>query len=131
MPYCQHCGGEIDRLPEVAVAADAIHVDLEIAKIQAERDVAIARLQARQDAAALEVAESIAETEADAQVETAVAVAEILTAEGEAEAETEGDPIAVEIPEPEPEPAPDNVPPVVETHSEPKAKNNGWWADYR
>lgn len=131
MPYCQHCGGEIDRLPEVAAAADAVHVDLEIARINAERDVAIARLQARQDAAALEVAESIAETEAEAQVETAVAVAEVLAAEGEAEAEEQGDPIAVEIPEPEPEPEPDNMPPVVESHDEPKAKKGGYWSAYR
>jgi hypothetical protein len=129
MPFCQHCGGEVATLPEAAVAAEAIHVDLEIARVNAERDVAIARLAARQDREALEVAESIAETEAEAQVETAVAVAEIIAAEDEPEAEPLGEPIVIEA-EPEPEPEPDMMPPVADTAPRGK-KSSGYWDSYR
>lgn len=77
MKFCPECGtphecnaeGESRTPPEV-----------EIARINADRDVAVAKLTARMNREELGTAEAIAETEADAQVDTAEAEAEVIGA---------------------------------------------------
>lgn len=133
MPYCQHCGGEVDTLPGMATAEEREPMEVTLARIQADRDVQVARIEASAHRAELATAETIAETEADAQVDAAEAVAEIITAQAEdSEPEPDGDPIVVETPaaEPEPAPEPDMMLPAAEPH-EPREKPAGWWDGYR
>lgn len=129
MPYCQHCGNEVEHAVEaLPVAAEAVSAEVEIARINAERDVAVARIQARQAAAELETIETVAEVEAEAQVETAVAeaevIGEIIAAESESSEETEAPPMVItETPEPE-----DDLAPPETGHHEPAApKSKGLW----
>jgi nicotinate-nucleotide--dimethylbenzimidazole phosphoribosyltransferase len=123
MPYCQHCGNKVEQLAEAAHQADAAEV--EIARINAERDVAVARIQAREHRDELETAETIAETEAEAEVASAEATAEIIgevLASEQPDAEPEPEPVIVT----EPAPVEDDVaPPEVDGHhgGQPKAKS--------
>jgi hypothetical protein len=135
MPYCTHCGGEVEHVPEVAAVAETVTAEVRIAEIEAQRDIEVARINARVVRDELETAEEIAETEADAQVATAVAEAEII-----------GDALAEGVPGPEPDapppviiaddgpddPEPDAPPPVEPGSGEPetrtrKAAGLGFW----
>lgn len=141
MPYCPHCGGEVEHAIEIASPVEeAVSAEVEIARINAERDVKVAQIQSRQDANWNETQVEVAEVEAEAEVATAEATAEIigevLAAEGgEPEADPAaaegGDPdpvVVVEAPDPGPEvPAP---PQLEETKPETK-KSPGYWDGYR
>ena len=129
MRYCPDCGTGHEC--DAGTARSAVDREVEVARIQADRDVTIARLQSRADRAALDSAETIAETEAEAEVVSAVAAAEIIA--GEEEPAETGEPIVVEMPEPEPapEPEPEMVPPAAEHHEHHEPKRAGYWDAYR
>lgn len=132
MRFCPDCGNPHECTAEGAVSR-AAHVELEIARVNADRDIRLARIGARQDREALDSAETIAETEAGAEIVSSVAAAEIIAGEETGEAAETGEPIVVEVPEPEPapEPEPDMVPPVAESHGGRSRKQSGWWDGYR
>lgn len=121
MPYCPHCGGEVAQLPGAEPVHEAPIPEVEVARINAERDIAVARLQARQDSEQNETEVEVAAIEAEAEVAAAEAqaevVAEVLNAGDEPE--PEGEPIVVEAPaDPEPDIPP---PPAAEEHHEPSS----------
>ena len=50
MPYCPHCGNETEQLIAVASpVAETVNAEVEIARINAERDIEVAKIGARQD----------------------------------------------------------------------------------
>lgn len=120
--YCQHCGGEVDHAIEFSSpAAEAVNVELEIARVNAERDIQVEKIRARQAREELETVEVVAEVEAEAEVLAAEAEAEVVAAvveAGAAEPEMDAEPIVIaqdiETGEPEPE-----MPPRDESHHEP------------
>jgi hypothetical protein len=95
-------------------AAPPVIPEVEIARINADRDVKVAQLAARQDKAWNETMLEETEIRADAEVAVAEvqaeAIAEVIAAEGEASVEAAGDgtpePVIVEAPEPGPDVAP-------------------------
>jgi hypothetical protein len=110
--YCTHCGNEVEHAPEDNPAVAAIDTELEIARVNAERDVTIARVAAGAE-------KHVADVAAEAQVEStevqADAVAEVL-ASGEGDdqgsevpagiiidnsSESEPEPETTDLPEPE------------------------------
>lgn len=121
--YCTGCG-------QVHGGQTATDPSVEIARINAERDVQVAKLQARQQRDYNETAVAVAEVEGDAQVGSAEAMAEVIAAETP---EPEPVIVTVEAEEEEPEieelvgdepPENDGTPvnPVPE-----KKKRSGWW----
>lgn len=115
--FCPECGGdhhEGDRR-EKSIADR----EVEIARINAERDVNVARIQARIVRNELDTAEVIAETEGEAQVETAAAEAAVLGEILNATGDQEPEPVIMNtatVPEPEPDPTDDAAPPPAEDH---------------
>lgn len=114
MAYCQHCGSEVDH--EVNPVEQAARDQVEIARINAERDVAIARLQARMQREELDTVETVTETESDAQVAAAEVEAEIIAAAIESTSTDEAAPLVIEDPGPVEEPADEMTPPEVDEH---------------
>jgi hypothetical protein len=127
MRFCPECGTGHEC---EAGTAGAPNPEVEIARINAERDVSVAKLAARQDADWNDTRVEVAEIEAEAGVQAAVAEAEVVGAAIEAGA----------VPPPEPpgpvmidapvigdqEPAPDAVPPAEGSPPpEPKKKAAG------
>ena len=95
MKYCPDCGTGHDCEDE---AEGRPNPDVEIARINAERDVAVAKLAARQEREALETVEEVAEIQADAEVESAVAEAEVVAAAIEGGAVPPPEPIVIDAP---------------------------------
>jgi hypothetical protein len=122
MSYCVTCGQNHHEGEEQIQAA--LDRELEIAKVNAKRDVDVARYQYRADLEGLETAEKIAKTEADAEVIAAVSEAEILgdAIEAGIVSDDEQEPLIAPIQvneEPEPETIEEPEP---ETHHESKKK---------
>ena len=120
--YCSACG-------QTHGGQAVTDPSIEIARINADRDIAVARLQARQARDGNETAVAVAEVEGDAQVGAAEAVAEVIAAE------TAPEPVIIEAPEPEPEPdldeleesePPENDGPAA-TPPPATKKRKGWW----
>jgi len=103
MPYCPHCGNETPGLIPVAPpVAEAVSSEVEIARIQAERDIAVAKISARQDANWNETRVEVAGIEAAAEVGAAEATAEAVAAVIEAGTDTgdePGPPVVIEAPD--------------------------------
>jgi hypothetical protein len=127
MPYCPHCGNEVDHAVDASPAAEAVSAEVRIAEINANRDVEVAKIQARETRAELETAEAIAETEADADVAVAEAqseaLAEVAAAVDDQADDDTGAPIVVDVPDAEDD-APDMPPPPEEEHHREPAKRN-------
>ena len=130
--YCHECGARLlaeDHPDETGKVTEA---EVEIARIQANRDIRIAELAAREAHAETEAAVEISESEAEVEAAHAEGVAEgIETVIDAANPETsEGEPatIVVEAPAEEAEESAE-VPPVIEPHEPPhREKNrNPWW----
>lgn len=132
MSYCPECGHEV----AAQAADDAAKSDVEIARINADRDVTIARLQSKAVREENDTTEHVAETEAaadvgvaEAQADGVEAAAEVIS--GDPEPEPDGEPIVVE-PLPEAEPEPDAPPPPeAEHHHAAEKKSPGWWDAYQ
>lgn len=127
MPFCQNCGSQVEQLPVIAPAAEAVSAEVEIARINAERDVKVAQINARQEKEWNETHVEIAGIEAEAEVASAEATAEVigevLAADSEPAEEPEPDPVVVaDVPEPEP----DLSPPVAGQHESSPPKSPGW-----
>jgi hypothetical protein len=128
MRYCPDCGTGHDCESETGTRTDP---GVEIARINADRDVAVARLQARQAREELETVEAVAEVQADAEVEAAVAEAEIVGAAIEAGIEPEPEPVIIDAPEAIADAEPDDAPPAAEGSAPPEPKHKsaglGMW----
>ena len=77
MRYCPDCGTGHECEAATEGRTDP---SVEIARINADRDIAVARLAARSAREELETVEEVAEIQADAEVESAVAEAEVVAA---------------------------------------------------
>jgi hypothetical protein len=123
MAYCPNCGAPVEDGQIGPAAAEVASAEVQIARLQCERDIEVARINARQDKDwnATRLAETEMETEA--AVVAAVAEAEVL---GDVVAANAAEPAppapeTVNAPEVDVE-VPDDAPPLVETEgSEPPA----------
>jgi len=111
MRYCPDCGAGHEC--EAQAAATRTDPGVEIARIQADRDVTLAKLGARQQREELETVQEIAETEAEADVIVGVAQADAIAAELGAET-TEEPEVIIDAPpvDAEPEADVEELPPV-------------------
>jgi hypothetical protein len=104
---------------------------VEIARINAERDVAVAKLAARADRAGLETAEVVAEIQADAEVESSAAEAEVVAAAIEGGAVPPPEPIVIDAPVINDDNQADDAPPPAEGSEPPEPKHKaaslGMW----
>jgi hypothetical protein len=137
MPFCQHCGNTVDQLLPAVAAAETVSAEVEIARINAERDVEVAKIAARQDRDWNETRVEVAEIEAVAEVAAAEAeaevIGEIIAAESGAETAGEtGEPIVVQVPDAEPQEEPvTGEPPVVDVSAPREKKSGGYWGAYK
>lgn len=120
MRYCPDCGTGHDCEVEAGTRTDP---GVEIARINADRDVAVARLSARMQREELETVEEVAEVQADAEVEAAVAEAEIVGAAIEGGIAPEPEPLIIDAPTAIADAGPDDAPPPVEGSPEPEVKH--------
>jgi hypothetical protein len=119
MPYCPNCGSEVEQLPPALAVAETVNADVEIARIQAERDIEVAKIGARQDKDWNETRVEVAAIESEAMVGAAEAEAEVIgeIIAAETGTEEEGDPPAVILTaEPEEDDGEDLAPPEAEHH---------------
>lgn len=98
--FCPHCGNATDILPGAEAAEAPVPLEVQLARIDADRAITIAKIQSRQDANWNETRTEVAEIEADAMVEAAAAEAEILGAAIEASDTPDADPIEIIAPGP-------------------------------
>jgi len=122
MSTCAECGQALPE-PEVVVeeAVDlepVAEAEVEIARIEADRDVQVAKIEAK-----------VADDEIVAELAALRAEVEVLRAQAAPEPEQEQAVVVVADPEPEPEPVAEPEPPVVEPSEEPAAKKrkSAWW----
>jgi hypothetical protein len=129
MPFCPHCGGEADQLP-AAAAAELSSDEVEIARIQADRDVEVAKIQARQDRDYNETRVEVAAIEGEAEVGAAEAqaevIGEIIAAETGTGEEGEQPPAVITAEPQEPDTGEELAPPVVESRESGPRSKPGW-----
>jgi hypothetical protein len=117
--YCPYCGHETEQIiPVAAPVADAIDREVEIARINAERDVKVAQISARGERDWNETRVEVAEIEADAEVEAAAVEAEIISEAIEASDVPPAEPIEIIAPETIPDDETEDAPPETEEGSE-------------
>lgn len=125
MPYCPNCGNPVtDQLASFERdMPETVPADVQIARINADRDIEIARIQARIDKDRHETELAEASIEASTEMVTATAEAEIIGAALEAGASEPPPPAEIiNAPEADLEVADDSPPPVEETEgSQPPA----------
>jgi hypothetical protein len=119
MRYCPDCGTSHDCEGETGGRTDPA---VEIARINADRDVAVAKLGARTERDWNETMVEVAEVEGEAQVAAAVAEAEVVGAAIEAGIEPAPQPVIIDAPEQVLDDAPDDAPPEVEGSEPPEPK---------
>lgn len=105
--FCQHCGNEVTAEPAIEAEHETeaiVSADVEIARINAERDIALARINAR-------VTEVVNDAEQAADLAAAEAKAEALEEVIESSAEPETPPAVVVNPPPAEEPGTEIEPP--------------------
>ena len=128
MRYCADCGNGHEC---EAGAEGRPDPGVEIARINAERDVAVAKLAAKQERAELETAEVVAEIVADAEVESSVAEAEVVAAAIDAGAVPPPEPIVIDAPVINDDTQVEDAPPPAEGSEPPapkhKAAGLGMW----
>lgn len=125
MPYCPNCGNPVtDQLASFERAMpETVPADVQIARIQADRDIELARINRSQEAAWNETRLAETQIEASTEMVTATAEAEIIGAALEAGASEPPPPAEIiNAPEADVELADDSPPPVEETEgSQPPA----------
>lgn len=129
--YCPECG--IDHHAADRAEEQAADRAVELARIEANRDITIAKINASvtRDTADVDQAAALAHAEGEAEgMQTAL--------EGGAGVDqapdVNGAPIVVESPEPEPAPEPEPElapPPAPPSSPEPGSRGSGWWSGYR
>jgi len=128
--YCPECA-----TPHECEAAENA-ARLELARIEANRDIEIARLRSgevkTEAAAAVEIAESEAVAIAARAEGEADGMETVLDAGAPPAPDGAEPPVIVDMPEPEPEPEPEPpAPPESEPPAESESKRAGWWDGYR
>lgn len=127
--FCPECGQ--DHHAEDRAAAAAVDRDIELAKINAKRDVDVARITANADKRELETEEAIAEIDAEVAVDVATAEAEvigtILGVGTESAEDTEPEPAPLIITEPPADDGLDLAPPE-SAHRSTERKSGGGWS---
>lgn len=129
--FCPHCGNPADTITGAPPAEEREPMEVQLARIEADKEITIAKLQARQEHGYNETRIEVAEIEADAMVEASAAEAEILGAAIEASDTPDAEPIEIIAPEPVDEDGPEDAlppaegSPVPETHS--KSRGLGMW----
>jgi hypothetical protein len=120
MPHCEKCHADYGEESEPEVIVEAEHTekpDVEIARIQADRDIKLARITA-----------GVVDIERDVELAAAEAKAGVL---GEIVSPPEAEPEVVVLDEPEPEsvpePEPEGALPEVEESHEHAPKRDVWW----
>ncbi len=73
MPYCPNCGNPVEQLPDAIAVAETVPADVQIARIQADRDIELARIGRSTEAAWNET--RLAETQIEASAEMVTAAA--------------------------------------------------------
>ncbi len=128
MKFCPDCGYSHDC---VTGAEGRIDPAVEIARIEAERDIKVAQISARQDKAWNETRVEVAEVEAAAEVESAVAEAEVVAAAIEGGAVPPPEPIVIDAPVINDDAGPEDAPEPIEGSAPPapsrKASGLGMW----
>lgn len=130
MRFCPDCGTPHECEGQGATRTDPA---VEIARINAERDVTLAKLSAKQEAAWTEHSEAVAEIEAEADVAVAVAEAEVIGAIIDAETPDEPEPVIIDAAPVDagPEPDAEELPPAEGSPApEPEARGSrglGMW----
>jgi hypothetical protein len=109
--FCPDCGAGHEC---AAGTGERTNPEVEIARINAERDVSVARLAARQDKDWNETRIEVAAIEAEAGVEAAATEAEIVGAAIEAGIAPEPEPVIIDAPTAIADDAPDDAPPPAE-----------------
>jgi hypothetical protein len=110
--------------PEPVIIEEAVDVEpiadatVEVARIEADRDVAVAKIEAR-----------VADEELVAALAALTAENEALRAQLAPQEQQQEAVVVIADPEPEPEPVAEEAPPAVEESSEPVAKKrkSAWW----
>ncbi len=126
--FCPECGAAAAVADDAAAAVSA---EVEIARINANRDIKLAQINAG-------VVKEVAETEAAAEVAHADGVVDGIDKVLDAVGGDQGDGPPIVLPpaepeaEPEPEPEPElPLPPVADTpEPEPNNRGGGWWDNY-
>jgi hypothetical protein len=133
MPYCPGCGNEVEQPVIIAAStgAEAVNAEVEIARINAERDIQVAKITARQDRDWNETRVEVAELETAAEVASASAEAEvigaILATDPEPAEDTEPEPEPLIVTEPPADDGLDLAPPE-STHRSSEPKSGGGWS---
>lgn len=132
MAFCPHCGAETElAIPVAAPIAEAVNSEVEIARINAERDVKVAQISARQEKDWNETRVEVATVEAEAEVAAAEATAEVIgeVLAADAEPEPDPEPIVIDAPTVEDEVV-DDAPPENDgpaPHEPSKPRGLGFW----
>ena len=122
MSTCAECGQatpEPEVVIEEAVDLEPVAVaEVDVARIQADRDVTIAKIQSK-----------VIDEELTAQLAALAAENEALRAAAAPQEQQQEATVVVAEPDPEPEPVAEAEPPVVEHSDEPaaKKKRSAWW----
>ena len=97
--FCPHCGNETELVIGAGPAiAETVSAEVEIARINAERDIAVAKITARQDRDWNETRVAVAEVETEATVAAAEVEAGIIAAAVASDPEPEPEPIDIVAP---------------------------------
>ena len=98
--FCPHCGNETELVIGAGpAAAETVNAEVEIARINAERDIAVAKITARQDRDWNETRLAVAEVETDATVAAAEVEAEIIAAvTSDPAPDPDPDPVVIDAP---------------------------------
>lgn len=126
MPYCPHCGNETEQFIAIAPpVADPVDREVEIARINAERDIKVAEIAARQDRNWNETRVEVAGIEAVAEVESAEATAEVIgeVLAIEAGPDAPAEPVIIDAPQAIAEDEPEDAPPETEGSPPPAVKS--------
>lgn len=131
MPYCTHCGGEVERVPEVAAVAETVSAEVQIAQINADRDIKVEQIKARQEKDWNDTRVEVAAVEAEAEVAAAEATAEVIgeviaSGSGDADPEPENDPAPVVVTAEPEDNGEELAPPEAEHHDITPAKKPVW-----
>jgi hypothetical protein len=109
-----------------SIAADTVNAEVEIARINAERDIEVAKIGARQDRDWNETRVEVAGIEAEAEVGAAEATAEVVAAviDNAGDDEPPVDPVQIIAPEMVNNDVDEDAPPALEGGSEPPASES-------
>ena len=126
--YCQHCGNEIaEEVEAVEAEAGAARAEARGIADVADREVEIAKINAKRDVDLAKIGRGLAEVEAVQEAEVATAEAEAVVEVLTPEPEPEPEPVVIVEAEAEAEAEPAGGPPDVGSPPPPDKNSNVWW----